>query len=210
MPKLIIAIDGVIVKEAPLTKDRTTLGRRPYNDVVIDHLAVSGEHAMILKENGEAILQDRGSTNGTYLNGRFIQRDPLEHGDIIEIGRCRIQFIDGDERTVVPISAPGAGKAHSGTPATATAAARPPSRIKVLSGPSNGRELPLTKTVTTIGKAGVSVASITRRPYGFELAHVEGPDVPAVNGVAVDIGPIFLKNRDQLTVGGIRLEFLDR
>ena len=192
MPKLIVSIDGVIVKEAELTKVRSTLGRRPYNDVVIDHLAVSGEHAMILMEEGGAILEDRGSTNGTYLNGRFVRRHPLKSGDTIEIGRCRIKYLSDD------------AAAHEAEVPRAT------SRLKVLNGPSAGRELPLTKTVTTLGKTGLSVASVTRRPYGFELAHVEGPDVPTVNGVAVDIGPIFLKNHDQLTVGGIRLEFVHR
>ena len=47
MPKLIVSIDGIVVREVQLIKDRTTLGRRPYNDVVIDNLAVSGEHAVI-------------------------------------------------------------------------------------------------------------------------------------------------------------------
>ncbi|MEN9539086.1 MAG: hypothetical protein RLZZ126_1321, partial [Pseudomonadota bacterium] len=47
MPKLIVSIDGVVIKEVQLTKDRTTLGRRPYNDIVIDNLAVSGEHAVL-------------------------------------------------------------------------------------------------------------------------------------------------------------------
>ena len=47
MPKMIISLDGAVLREVPLTKDRVTLGRRPYNDIVIDHLAVSGEHAVL-------------------------------------------------------------------------------------------------------------------------------------------------------------------
>ena len=54
------------------------------------------------------------------------------------------------------------------------------------------------------------MASITRRVHGFDLAQVEGTHVAAVNGVAVDAGPITLKNRDQIDLGGIRLEFVDR
>ena len=83
-------------------------------------------------------------------------------------------------------------------------------RVRVLNGSAAGRELPLTKVVTTIGKPGLSVASITRRVHGFDLAQVEGTHVAAVNGVAVDAGPITLKNRDQIDLGGIRLEFVDR
>ena len=72
MPKLIVSIDGVVVKEVQLTKDRSTIGRRPYNDVVIDNLAVSGEHAVIRMAGGSAVLEDLGSTNGTYVDGTRI------------------------------------------------------------------------------------------------------------------------------------------
>src|SRR5690348_4918293 len=45
MGKLVVSLDNVVIKEFQITKERTTLGRRPYNDIVIDNLAVSGEHA---------------------------------------------------------------------------------------------------------------------------------------------------------------------
>ena len=61
MPKVIVSIDGVVIKEVQLTKDRTTLGRRPYNDIVIDNLAVSGEHAVIQMVDGEAVLEAANS-----------------------------------------------------------------------------------------------------------------------------------------------------
>lgn len=194
MPKLIVSMDGAVVKEVQLTKSRLTLGRRPYNDLVLDQLAVSGEHAMILlEEGGRALLEDRGSTNGTYLNGQFIKRQLLKSGDIIEVGKYRIKYLDDAD------SANESAAQTQGVP-----------RVRVLNGSSTGRELPLTKDVTTIGKAGVSVACINRRPSGFELAHVEGPEFPMVNGVSLAAGPIYLKNRDQIAIGGIRLEFLER
>ena len=87
MPKVIVSIDGVVIKEVQLTKDRTTLGRRPYNDIVIDNLAVSGEHAVIQIAEGEAILEDLNSTNGTYINGKAIKKQPLQNNDSIEIGK---------------------------------------------------------------------------------------------------------------------------
>ena len=70
MPKMIVSIDGVVVKELQLTKDRTTLGRRPYNDIVIDNLAVSGEHAALQMTGSEVHIEDLNSTNGTYVKDR--------------------------------------------------------------------------------------------------------------------------------------------
>ncbi len=92
MAKLLVSIDGVIVKEVLLTKARSSLGRRPYNDIVLDHRTVSGEHAMITLSGDSAAVQDLGSTNGTFVNGRPIRKQALEHDDLIEIGRYRLQI----------------------------------------------------------------------------------------------------------------------
>ncbi len=209
MPKLIVSIDGVVVKEYQLIKDRSTIGRRPYNDVVIDNLAVSGEHAVVQMVDGRAVLEDLGSTNGTYVNGKAIKKQELAHDDTIEVGKYKLKFVDGDTMSA-PVSLSGAGlSVPMGVDVGFGPEATGP-RVRVLNGSAAGRELPLTKVVTTIGKPGLSVASITRRVHGFDLAQVEGTHVAAVNGVPVDAGPITLKNRDQIDLGGIRLEFVDR
>lgn len=208
MPKLIISIDGVVIKEALLTKDRSTIGRRPYNDVVIDNLAVSGEHALIQMVGDTAVLEDLGSTNGTFVNGRAVRKQTLADGDVIEIGRCAVRYqvhagtvagapaaeVEGLESDLASLPVPPAGRG---------------ARVRVLTGAARGRELWLTKPVTTIGRRGFAVAAIRRSAHGFELAHVEGAHIPSVNGVSVDGGPIALQNRDQIVMGAVRLEYLD-
>ena len=129
MPRLIVTLDGLTLRDVQLNRERTTIGRRPYNDLVIDNLAVSGDHAAILRGPGGSFLEDLGSTNGTFLNGRAIQRAPLQHQDSIDIGKYRLRYIDeiptaDFERTMLvrpgssplPGHAPGAA---SGTPAGA-------------------------------------------------------------------------------------------
>ena len=185
-PRLIVSIDGSVVKQAPLTKDRTTLGRRPYNDIVVDDLSVSGEHAVLDRAEGGVTLEDVGSTNGTYVNGLEIKRRALAHGDIIHIGKYKIQYLAHDE-----------------------APAAPGPRVEVLNGSAAGRQMALTKEVTTIGRAGLSVAAITRAPRGYVLSHVEGDSVATVNGVSAGRGPIALKHSDQIELAGIELKFMD-
>ena len=85
MPKLIVSIDGVVIKDVTLAKDRTTLGRRPYNDIVVDNLAISGEHAVLHMIGGDVYLEDLNSTNGTYVNGRAIKKQALEQNEVIEM-----------------------------------------------------------------------------------------------------------------------------
>src|SRR6476661_2571265 len=94
MPKMIVSIDGVVIKEVQLTKDRTTLGRRPYNDIVIDNLAVSGEHAILQMTGNEVHLEDLGSTNGTYINGKAVKKQLLQNNDTVEIGKYKIKYIN--------------------------------------------------------------------------------------------------------------------
>ncbi|HQR59570.1 MAG TPA: FHA domain-containing protein, partial [Azonexus sp.] len=93
MPRLVLSLDGVVLREVGLTKDRTTIGRRSHNDIVIDNLAVSGEHAVIYSTAGEVYLEDLGSTNGTTVNGQPIKKHLLQSGDAVEIGKYRLKFL---------------------------------------------------------------------------------------------------------------------
>ena len=92
MPKMIVSIDGVVIKEVQLTKERTTLGRRPYNDIVIDNLAVSGEHAAIHMVPDGVEIEDLGSTNGLRINGQRTRAGLLRPGDELTIVNVRYRL----------------------------------------------------------------------------------------------------------------------
>lgn len=214
MPRMIVSIDGVVIKEMQLTKERTTLGRRPYNDIVIDNLAVSGEHAVIHMAGHEVEIEDLGSTNGTYVNAKAVKRQDLRNGDTIEVGKYKIRFLqdaDGQnfEKTMIfkPGMVPPAGAASARPVSTAPAPIPVSAVIRVMSGAAAGREVSLQKVVTTIGKPGVAVASITKRHQGFVLAHVEGPDMPLLNGSSIGAAPVPLKNGDRLELAGTEMQF---
>ena len=204
MPKMIVSIDGVVIKEVQLTKDRTTLGRRPYNDIVIDNLAVSGEHAVMQMSGTDVFLEDLNSTNGTYVNGKAIKKQQLQNGDTIEIGKYKIKFVhdgasDHHEKTTVINSG---AVVDGGSPNLGNAA------IRVMSGAAAGREVPLVKVVTTIGKPGVAVAAITRRPHGYVVALVEGAVKPTVNGTTLTTEAVNLQNGDLIELAGTQMQFV--
>src|SRR5882724_4305266 len=93
MAKLILSMDGLVLKEIPLSKERTTIGRKPHNDIQIDNLAVSGEHAVIVTILNDSFLEDLGSTNGTVVNGNAIKKHFLQNNDVIELGKYKLKFV---------------------------------------------------------------------------------------------------------------------
>jgi len=220
MGKLVVSLDGVVIKDVQITKDKTTLGRRPYNDIVIDNLAVSGEHAVLQMVGADVFIEDLNSTNGTYINGKAIKKQLLAHNDTVEIGKYKIKYLVEEshdyEKTMIlqPGTPMSGGFARSFAPSTsagslgAMSSNTLPASIKVLNGAAAGREVTLSKVVTTVGKPGVQVASITKRPSGYVFAHVEGAVRPSVNGAALTGESIPLKDGDVIELAGTQMQFI--
>ncbi len=221
MPKMIVSIDGVVIREVQVTKDRTSVGRRPYNDVVIDNLAVSGEHAVLQMSGNEVYLEDLNSTNGTFVNGKAVKKQLLNDSDMVEIGKYKIKYVNeassgSVDKAIMSLSrAAELSDSSSATPA----AGLPPvvesssigaATIKVLSGAAAGREVALVKVVTTIGKPGLAVAAITRRPNGFVVVHVEGSSQPTLNGASIGTEPVLLTHGDVLELAGTKMQFVQQ
>jgi len=256
MAKLILSMDGLVLKEIPLTKERTTIGRKPHNDIQIDNLAVSGEHAVIVTILNDSFLEDLGSTNGTVVNGNPIKKHFLQNNDVIELGKYKLKFVgeaapaaaadkaDFEKTMVLRPSAMKAAadqaKAMGGgaqaavaqraaasqqvasaaaaagvadkditktTPPAPKPAGQPLGAIQLLSGANAGKELELTKPLTTLGKPGVQVAVLTRRPQGYFITHVEGANRPMVNGQQIGPAPHALKDHDVIELAGVKMEF---
>ncbi|MGC2519634.1 MAG: FHA domain-containing protein [Burkholderiales bacterium] len=239
-------MDNLVLKEIALTKERTTIGRKPHNDIQIDNLAVSGEHAVVVTILQDSFLEDIGSTNGTLVNGQPIKKHFLQNNDIIELGKYKLKYVNEAaagqakaadfEKTMVlrpsamksaapaataPAAAPAAAGSKSVGDTTVNQApmgAEPPPAapkpvtqrsgvLQLLSGANAGKELELTKPLTSLGKPGVQVAVITRRPQGYFITHVEGANFPVVNGKTLDVQAHALNDHDVIELAGVKMEF---
>ncbi|MGZ5080909.1 MAG: FHA domain-containing protein [Usitatibacter sp.] len=276
MAKLILSVDGQVLKEYTLSKERTLIGRKPHNDIQIDNLAVSGEHAAIITILNDSFIEDLGSTNGTMVNDKPIKKHFLQNNDVVEIGKHKLKYFNDAptaataadfEKTMIirnpakaaPAPSPaerGMGDTHTGLkpvapeparpaapppppppppqaaipapertsppvasptasvpgarPAAAPAGAAGPLReaaIQVLSGAAAGRTLDLTKNLTTIGKPGLQVAVITKRPNGYFITHVEGATYPTLNGASLGAQAHALGDHDLIEIAGVKMEF---
>lgn len=230
MAKLVLSMNGAIQGEFELDQERLTIGRKPENDIQIDNLAVSGKHSMIITILDDSFLEDLGSTNGTYVNGKLVKKHALKDGDVIAIGKHELKYInenasdDDDEFEKTMIIKPGsasaavaaaqaaekagAAAAPQSTSAPTTSGGMPLGRLTVLNGPIAGKELELTKALITLGKPGTQVAVISRRPHGYFLTHIESSGgFPVVNGTEVGAKAYQLKDGDLIELASIKMEF---
>jgi hypothetical protein len=194
MPQLIASVDDVEIYRTYLTRDRTTLGRKPHNHIVLTDLAVSGEHV---------VVHDLGSTNGTYINGKMVDRHLLHEGDVIAIGKFKIRYHSANELTdegkTVAMGL-DSGMYHASTGALQAC-------LKVLTGSSAGLELPVVKAVSTFGKPGVAMVAIAHRRQGYFISCMEAIQVPTLNGYPISDEPVLLSDYDVVELAGTTLEF---
>lgn len=95
MARLILSLDGQVLTEFNMSKERYTVGRLQDNDIRIDNPTVSGHHSLVINILNDSFLEDLNSTNGTYVNGRLIKKHALQNGDVVTIGRHQLRFVDG-------------------------------------------------------------------------------------------------------------------
>ena len=236
MAKLHISLDGNSLGEFPLNKERATIGRRPSNDIHIDNLAVSGDHAVIVTIAGDSFLEDLNSTNGTLVNRKSIKKHVLEHADVIEFGKYQLRYENtaqqkssaqqhGFENTAVmrpaKLEVPKVRddiktEAEQAPPQVVKPASMLPEpvsniqkigRLQMLTGSNSGHEMRLNKALTTFGELGVQVVVVTKRPHGYFLSHVEGEKRALINGQKLGSQAHELLERDVIELVGMSMEF---
>lgn len=219
MATIILAKDGITLQEIPLLKTRITIGRRTHNDIVIDAPGISAEHAVIVTDDALSTFEDLGSMNGSRFNGQLIMKHALQGRDVIALANHTIQYCANEsiyDATRASIFATGKVESpddcRERTPGfqddSALATAGAMASIKILNGIGKGKEIPLTKTLTTIGRPGIQVAVLAASAQGYSLTHVEGEVYPIVNGSSIGLHSQPLKRGDVIDLSGTEMIFL--
>ncbi|MFT3802230.1 MAG: FHA domain-containing protein [Burkholderiaceae bacterium] len=192
VPRLVLSSGQLVLRSIPVLKEQTSIGRRPYNDVALDDLTVSGEHALIVQQGSQRILRDLNSRNGTLVNGLPITEALLSNGDQIDIGIYRLKFIADVGAGLLD----GTGRAGSVLAV-----------IEMLNGPQAGSQIALQRPITSLGQQTSQVAVVARRRNGFYLTHVEGLSLPLVNGESIGLMAYPLAHNDLIELGGVMMRF---
>ena len=204
MSKVILMYNKKVLDQFELQQGDTKIGRRPGSDIVVDNMAVSGEHANIFTIGDDSFIQDLGSTNGTFVNNKRVTKHHLKHGDVITIGKHTLSYVNegqtkpADDFAKTVIISPPSGGDNVGAGHKAA--------LYVLSGPNSGKRIEVTKRITNLGSAGKRSGIITRNDEGFVL-DAGADESPKLNGRPIPKGGVKLKNGDVVEVAGTRLQF---
>lgn len=190
MTKLVILSNGQVQKEVTIDRARLNIGRRPSNEIILDHLAVSGRHAALDTTTEGSFILDLGSTNGTSVNGQPIKKHLLQDGDMIEVGKYQLKFkVEKESPESLPDEVPKLAK------------------IRVLNGGNAGKEMALTKPSTTLGSPGILVVKIIKEGNHLTINFIEGKVFPKINEQSIDARPRELNHGDVIDLSGTRMEF---
>lgn len=216
MAKLILKFANEVIDHIDLRQGDMKIGRRPGTDIQIDNLAVSGEHANLFTIGEDTFIQDLGSTNGTFVNNKQITKHHLRNGDTISIGKHTLVYIaeDGAASDVTEdfsktvIISPGSMQPAAAPAPQPSAPAGSRGVIIILNGANSGKQIPLTKSITSLGKTGKKAGSIQQTDKGYLLTPSEGSNEnPVLNGRPVTAEGSLLKNGDVIEVSGTRIQF---
>ncbi len=186
--RLLISSGQSKLRVVVVSKERITIGRRPQNDIALDDLTVSGEHAAIETQGTESVIHDLDSRNGTLVNGLAVSRRVLCHGDVIDIGIYRLRFV---------VERPAPSKANDALVGW----------IDFLSGPKAGSSQRVEREIARIDGFAEQVAVLSRRHGRFYLTHLEGPALPQVNGEPIGLVACPLADGDLIELAGAMLRF---
>lgn len=236
MAKFILQFNGIKIKEISINKNIITIGRKGNNDIIIDNLAVSTDHARLIQKEDKLILEDLVSLSGTFVNKKKVGRCELKKGDHILIGKHTLVFLQENEASLKT------AKTHTGEGTYISDAERrreffaknleqkteekkeekgPKGVIYYISNDEDIKKVNLVKRVTVIGKGGgvdikveglfvgKSALLINKQSDAFYISRGDGRSSPKLNGEKIK-GHIKLRDNDFIEVGSTKMRFSAR
>ena len=180
--------DGSLVREEQLARPAILIGRRSMNDVVLDDLTVSGQHAEIISKADGFEIRDLGSRNGTYVDGQLMTSAALKAGSVIQTGIYRIEFRIDPEQAPKPPAEDQIGV------------------LEYLTGGMRGIKQRLEQPIVRVTASG-QVVVVSRRKTGYFVTHLEGLNRPTLNGRSVSNRAVALNHDDVLEMNSTRIRF---
>lgn len=204
--RLVLSSGDRLLENIVLDRPTLSIGRHADNDIALDHLTVSAEHAVVIAGPAGALIRDLRSRNGTLVNGQRVDEHHLEHGDLVEVGIFRLRYVDetldGDPSDHAA-AAPAAGSAGPAptAPDDPHRPSAPDAVLECLDGSMPPRLMPIAQPIVAL-QAGEVVAVVARRRAGHVITHLEGGAFARLNGIPIGLDPQPLSDGDLIDLAG--------
>lgn len=216
MPKLILTLDGAVIREYSIDKDSISIGRKHGNDIQLNDLTISGRHSLITKVGENTFIDDLGSTNGTLLNGARVAKSKLQHSDVIQVGNYQFTFFSNEEEDYEPTmflraEIEDTKVIDTKQKSTIDNTGAKLGAVRVLTGPLKDKVLELRKAFNTLGFNGSKMAIIARNTSNYTISAIKNEDsfnIAMVNGTDITIEARELKDHDIIELANTKIEFI--
>ena len=209
MSKLTLSFKGKVLKIYPVLKGSMMLGSDPSCAIFIDSLAVQPQHAQIDTVNNDSVIRDLNTEEGIYIGATKVEgMHPLKNDDVIRIGKHTLTYSfsedihNTDEHAVAEIISE-----EEPPPIQMEAQDKTQGWLQIMNGSNLGKTMSLNKSMTNLGKPGVSTAVITNRNGGYFISQLEGEHPLLIKNQKLGEKSQQLIDGDTIQIGNIKMQF---
>jgi len=186
------------------------LGSDPSCTIFIDSLALQPQHAQIDTVNNESVIRDLNTDEGTFIGQTKLESlHPLKDGDVIRVGKHTLAYsfsedINNTSETEAVVEQIAK---EEEAPIQMQAQEKTQGWLQIMNGSNLGKTMSLNKSMTNLGKPGVSTAVITKRPDGYFISQLEGNHPLLIKNEELGEKSIQLVDGDTIQIGNIKMQF---
>ena len=210
MSKLTLSFKGKVLKIFPVLKGSMTLGSDPSCAIFIDSLAIQAQHAQIDTVGNESAIRDLGTEDGTFIGtSKLESMHPLKDGDVIRLGKHTLAYsysenITHEEDTAAVEDSIAEVEEE---PIQMHAQEKTQGWLQIMNGSNLGKTMSLNKSMTNLGKPGISTAVITKRQDGYFISQLEGKHPLLIKNKELGEKSLQLIDGDTIQIGNIKMQF---
>jgi len=207
--KLTLSFKGKVLKIFPVLKGSMTIGSDPDCTIFVDSLAIEPQHAQIDTVENESVIRDLGTEEGTFIGtAKLESMHPLKDGDIIRIGKHTLAYTFAEDIThEVDVQEETAPAAKEEEPIQMQAQEKTQGWLQIMNGSNLGKTMSLNKSMTNLGKPGISTAVITKRQDGYFISQLEGKHPLLIKNKELGEKSLQLADGDTIQIGNIKMQF---
>ena len=209
MSKLTLSFKGKVLKIYPVLKGSMTLGSDPGCTIHIDSLALQPQHAQIDTVENDSVVRDLGTEDGTFVGTTKLESlHPLKDGDVIRVGKHTLTYSYSED---IPVETDDTLQDvtldEDIPPVQVEVQEKTQGWLQIMNGANLGKTMSLNKSMTNLGKPGLSTAVITKRHDGYFISQLEGKHPLLIKNKEIGEKSLQLTDGDTIQIGNIKMQF---